>query len=722
MADVDGADARAPVAGRAEPERTRRVGPVVAAMLSCLLIALYFVLPGVEDDAFSGARVAPVAAVDKDDEPLEILDVSPIEPSPGSAIFVRYDDAGVPGKLRVFGAKRELRTLAERPGLVVAAVPADAAMGKLKIRISHDDGRSKPYQVMVRPVDWRKKFRNLVGGVALLALAIAMLTRGLRETVGAQGSRRLARLVKHRGAALGFGAGIGVLSQSTAAVSGLLSGLVTTNVLGLAAAGATFLGAQVGVTLAPSLALGLFEPREGLLVVALGVLWLFVAKGRRAKALSRVVVGAGLIGVALYVLWPGLEPFLANPAFLSFMAELRADHVLGLVSSALLGALLVFVLQGPAPVLLLVLATARTTGHVDLPTALAVMSGSGLGSGLAALWTTPVGPRARRLAELNVALGALSTVLAVGGVRLWSWLSTALLGNTSSPGALGWPDTGSHLIVGFLLSQVVVAVLLLPTLSPLCRLLEAIRSPSVAGPALSTTEIATVVQRSLVEAVALQRQAVSELSMLVLGGERRAGRDCERLLASSAEVLETPINTVASRSNPTQRQVSLSSLVCSCLQMQRGLEMLLSRAERLTDERLVASKEPGAPSQLSADEAKLLEGMHVLIMTGLGNLARSLEAGMALDLEDARALEIRLNALESAARNGLPAGGTSPEAMRVCLAVLAVVDAYEVAGNHVYRMAERMGEAYLFESALGAASGVRRKNSEPPQVQAKSLP
>ncbi len=694
-----------------------RLGHVVAVVFSCVLLLVYALLPPDPDDDFLGARAS--TQLDASEEPLEIIDVSPNEPAPGSAIFVRYEDAGARadqrGPLRVFGGKRELETLAERPGLVVAAVPGDAELGKLKVRVSSGEGRSKPHQVMIRPVNWRKKFRNLVGGVALLALAIGLLTHGLRETVGAESSKGLTRVMANRGAALGFGAGIGVISQSTAAVSGLLSGLVTSNALGVAAAGAAFLGAQVGVTLAPGLALGLSEPREGLLVVALAVLWMSVVRGRRAKALSRVVLGAGLIGVALYVLWPGMEPFLGNPAFLSFMAELRADHALGVLKSALLGALLVFVLQGPAPVFLLVLATARTTGHVDVPTALAILSGSGLGSGLAALWTAPVGPRARRLAELAVILGAASTLVAASGVKLWSSLSPAIVRS-----GLGWPDTGATVIVGFLLSQGVVALLLLPLLTPLCRALDRFRSGGAARPALTPSEVALSVQHGLLDAVVAQKHATEALSRLVLGGERRAGRDCERLLARSARALEVPIATVASRVQQTQRQVGLGSLVGSCLQMQRGLEVLLSRAESLTDERLVASNEPGAPSRLAADEVKVLEGMQVLIKTGLTRLQSCLESGETIELEEARALEIRMNALESTARGGLPAGGTSPETMRVCLAVLAVVDAYEAAGNHVYRMAERLSEPYLLEVPLSPVSGARSV-APPEAAPAKSV-
>jgi len=129
------------------------------------------------------------------------------------------------------------------------------------------------------------------------------------------------------------------------------------------------------------------------------VLWFALAPDRRTAAIGRLVLGAGFLSLGLYILRPGFEPFLSDPTLLSAFRHLRANSVLGVGKCALLGAVLVAVFQGPAPVVVLVLALAEATGLWDLQTALAVLSGTSVGAACAALLTTQLGPRSRHLAR-----------------------------------------------------------------------------------------------------------------------------------------------------------------------------------------------------------------------------------------------------------------------------------------------------------------------------------
>jgi hypothetical protein len=93
------------------------------------------------------------------------------------------------------------------------------------------------------------------------------------------------------------------------------------------------------------------------------------------------------------------------------------------------------------------------------------------------------------------------------------------------------------------------------------------------------------------------------------------------------------------------------------------------------------------------DEAIVLE-MQALFSEGLAALGTGLETGAEVDLEAARAREIRMNGLEARARDALLAADREPAAVARHLAVLELVDAYETAGNQVYRLAEALGESY----------------------------
>jgi hypothetical protein len=82
--------------------------------------------------------------------------------------------------------------------------------------------------------------------------------------------------------------------------------------------------------------------------------------------------------------------------------------------------------------------------------------------------------------------------------------------------------------------------------------------------------------------------------------------------------------------------------------------------------------------------------MHGLLSDGLGLVVAAIAGGAPLDLDGARAREIQMNALEARARAALlvAGGGTRKD-----LGVLELADAYETAGNQLYRLAEASAQS-----------------------------
>jgi hypothetical protein len=162
---------------------------------------------------------------------------------------------------------------------------------------------------------------------------------------------------------------------------------------------------------------------------------------------------------------------------LSIIARLHADTVAGACACALVGAALVAVFQGPAPALVLVLVVAQTTGEWDLRTGLATLSGSGLGAAVGALVVASTAGRNRSLARLHLVFGALSTLLVLISLDLWVALSDRLV--AGPPEELRWgkrvlmPNMTGHLAVAFALSQVAVAIALVPFVPHVVRWFEA---------------------------------------------------------------------------------------------------------------------------------------------------------------------------------------------------------------------------------------------------------
>ncbi len=432
-----------------------------------------------------------------------------------------------------------------------------------------------------------------------------------------------------------------------------------------------------------------------MLVIAIGVLWLGLATDRRAVAIGRLVLGAGLIAFGLQTLRPGFEPFVQEPELLSFVSRLRADGGVDVALCALLGAALVAVLQGPAPVLVLVLVLAQTTARWNLETALAVLSGSGLGAAVGALLTTPAGRRCRRLAELHLLMGAASTLLTAATVGIWSGLADAIVPGV--PHEMDWgkrvlmPNLGLHLGVGFALSQLAAALVLLPAVPLAARFLNRVL-PAEPGRELARVgDSVGVVRARLLAVLATQRSALQPLLELALDGRREAGRIAEHRLADAHALLEESISGPLASLPKDPEGSLLARIALGCLQLERALESVQKQAERLVDRRVALSAEAETPLLLGDDELTL-RSLSALLDEGIATVTRALEGGAELDLEAARAREIRMNGLEARARGAVLAGERDTGAVRMHVAVLGLVDAFEAAGNHVYRLAETLGE------------------------------
>ena len=254
------------------------------------------------------------------------------------------------------------------------------------------------------------------------------------------------------------------------------------------------------------------------------------------------MLGAGLIAFGLHVLRPAFEPFVGDSTLIPFINHLRTDTIRGLVTCALLGAALVAAFQGPAPVVVLVLGIAQTTGHLDLRTALAILTGSGLGAAVGALFTAPAGARSRRLVQLHLLLGTASTVLALATVRIWSALADRLV--AGSPHDIEWgkrvllPNMGMHLGVALALSQLAVAVVLVPLVPWLARALARLR-PEATPPALGHVgDHGRLMRGYVLRAARAQREALWALPDLALHGQRASGRMAEHALADARATLE----------------------------------------------------------------------------------------------------------------------------------------------------------------------------------------
>ena len=94
--------------------------------------------------------------------------------------------------------KNELPVLSRFEDSLVVRLPSNLPPGHLKLRVADGQERSKPYDLRVKLENWRKPFRSIIGGFALLIFGIGVLGRGAREAVGLRSTHVLARWAQHQ--------------------------------------------------------------------------------------------------------------------------------------------------------------------------------------------------------------------------------------------------------------------------------------------------------------------------------------------------------------------------------------------------------------------------------------------------------------------------------------------------------------------------------------------
>ncbi|HXN15239.1 MAG TPA: Na/Pi cotransporter family protein [Usitatibacter sp.] len=216
---------------------------------------------------------------------------------------------------------------------------------------------------------------NFLASVALLVWGTHIVRSGILRVFGADLRRILSKGVANRVSAFLAGLGVTGLVQSSSATALIASSFVSQNLIGLSAALAIMLGADVGTALIAqlfSLDLSWLSP----LLILFGVLFFLSRGNTKAGQLGRVALGLGLIILALQLVMLATKPITEAHGMRVIFGTLSGDPMLDM----LIGALLAVITFSSLAVVLLA-ATLAASNVVAVPVALCLVLGANLGSG-----------------------------------------------------------------------------------------------------------------------------------------------------------------------------------------------------------------------------------------------------------------------------------------------------------------------------------------------------
>ena len=270
-----------------------------------------------------------------------------------------------------------------------------------------------------------------VGGLGLFLLGMSMMTDGLKLAAGPALHRILSSATRTRWHALGSGALVTGLVQSSSAVTVAAIGFVNAGLLGLAPALWVLFGSNVGSTMTGWIValVGLKFKIEALALplVGAGMMLRLTGEGQRRGAIGTAVAGFGLLFLGIAMLqqsFTGLAGQLTLP---------QGEGPLAVLAQLLVGVLMTVLMQSSSASMTIAL-TAAQGGLLTAQGAAAVVIGANIGTTVTALLAA-IGatPNARRAAAAHVIFNMLTACVALA---LLPWLIGAL---ATAREALGVP-------------------------------------------------------------------------------------------------------------------------------------------------------------------------------------------------------------------------------------------------------------------------------------------
>jgi phosphate:Na+ symporter len=259
-----------------------------------------------------------------------------------------------------------------------------------------------------------KHLLNLLAAVSLLIWGTHLVRAGILRVFGANLRQLIAHSVSNRFTAVLSGLGVTAVVQSSTATALIVSSFVGQGLVGLPAALAVMLGADVGTSVMAvlfSMDLSWLSP----LFIFMGVVLFISRKDTAVGHVGRVLIGLGLMLLALRLITESTTVLTQSSTVRALLGALTSDLLLEIFTGSVL-ALLAY--SSLATVLL----TAALAGSGGIPpdVALGLVLGANLGSGvLAVLTTLKANVQTRQVPLGNLFFKIIGVVIMAPVVGLW---------------------------------------------------------------------------------------------------------------------------------------------------------------------------------------------------------------------------------------------------------------------------------------------------------------
>ncbi|MCL5290403.1 MAG: Na/Pi cotransporter family protein [Bacillota bacterium] len=303
---------------------------------------------------------------------------------------------------------------------------------------------------------WQSAVLSMIGGMGLLLYGMYVLSEGLQKIAGKRLREALAKLTNNRLTAMGLGALVTILFQSSTATTVILVSLTSASIISLRQTLAVILGADIGTTVTAQL-IALKATEISLPIVGIGATIIFFSKRHKYKRIGQVMMGFGLLFLGLKIMADAMHPLRDDPMFEKLLLQLSDNPFLAMIVAALF----TFLVHSSAATIGIVMLLAMQH-MIMLESAIYLLFGANVGTAFTAVLSSLGSSReSQRVATAHLLFKAVGVLLFLPFVSPLADAMTALTSNA------GFQVANVHTFF-----NVAIAVLFAPFVSQFARLLE----------------------------------------------------------------------------------------------------------------------------------------------------------------------------------------------------------------------------------------------------------
>ena len=254
------------------------------------------------------------------------------------------------------------------------------------------------------------------GGLGMFLYGMHIMAEGMQKAAGNKMKDFLGMLTGNRFLAVGIGALITAIIQSSGATTVMVVGFVSAGLMTLSQAVGVIMGANIGTTITAWI-VSLSQLGDSVkalnpqfyapLLIGIGSGIIMFSKSKKKLNAAEIIIGIGFLFEGLKFMSDAIKPYTGAPIFSTIFTTLGANPLLGVLAGALITALL-----QSSSVSVGILQTLAVNGLVTTNAAVFITLGENIGSCVTALLSAIGGSRtAKRAAVIHLSFNVIGAII-----------------------------------------------------------------------------------------------------------------------------------------------------------------------------------------------------------------------------------------------------------------------------------------------------------------------